>query len=101
MTLFRSLHYEALHPRAAVRDLPRGPYAEVRVEFHPATLRSKGIVSTNAPPRPTDFKNTKFFGLRGDGSTLPQLTNNVSSNRSFPLRNFYGLNLSRWLTDQL
>src|SRR6218665_194945 len=31
------------------------PYVAVKAGFGPATLRSKGIDSTNAPPRPSTF----------------------------------------------
>ena len=37
-----------------VKYLPRVPYVAARAGFEPATLRSKGIDSTNALPRPTD-----------------------------------------------
>src|SRR6218665_3036786 len=33
--------------------LVHGPYVAARAEFEPTTYRLKGIVSTNAPPRPT------------------------------------------------
>ena len=32
---------------------PRWPYVATRAGFEPTTLRSKGLDSTNAPPRPT------------------------------------------------
>ena len=53
MTLCRSLHAEAL--QATVSEGPaQGPYMYVaaRAGFDPTTLRSKGIDSTNEPPRP-------------------------------------------------
>src|SRR6218665_2699508 len=33
--------------------LAQGPYVAASMGFEPTTLRSKGIDSTNAPPRPT------------------------------------------------
>ena len=38
---------------AASEGLVQGPYVAARAGFELATLRSKGIDSTNAPPRPT------------------------------------------------
>ena|SRR6218665_979082 len=47
-----SLHAEAL--QAAVSEiLAHGPYVATRAGFESSTLWSKGIDSTNAPPRPT------------------------------------------------
>ena len=51
LTLCRSLHAEALKATAS-EGLAQGPCVEARAEFEPTTLRSKGIDSTNAPPRP-------------------------------------------------
>src|SRR6218665_2439529 len=54
LTLCRSLHAEVL--QAAVSEgLVQGPYVPARAGFEPTTLRSQGIVSTNAPPRPTKY----------------------------------------------
>src|SRR6218665_1805310 len=52
LTLCRSLHAEALQATAS-DGLVQGPYVAARVRFEPATLRSKIIDSTNAPPHPT------------------------------------------------
>src|SRR6218665_1150207 len=54
LTLCRSLHAEALQEIASER-LAQGPYVAARAEFEPATLRSRGIDSTNAPPRPDNL----------------------------------------------
>src|SRR6218665_3638579 len=51
LTLCRSLHAEALQSTAS-EGLGPGPYVAVRAGFEPTTIRSKGINSTNAPPRP-------------------------------------------------
>src|SRR6218665_4164165 len=45
------LHAEALQATAS-EEIAQCPYVAARVGFEPATLRSKGIDSTNAPPRP-------------------------------------------------
>ena len=49
--MFWSLHTEALEATAS-EGLAQGPYVAARTGFEPATLRSKRIDSTNAPPRP-------------------------------------------------
>ena len=52
LTLCRSLHAEAL--QATESDgLAQGPYVMARAGFETTILRSKGIDSTNATPRPT------------------------------------------------
>ena len=44
-------HAEA--PQAIANEgLAQGPYVAVRAGFEPTTLRTKGVVYTNAPPRP-------------------------------------------------
>src|SRR6218665_2261412 len=48
--LGRSLHAEALQATSS-EGLAQGPYVAARAEFEPATLPSKGIDSTNTPPR--------------------------------------------------
>ena len=53
LTLFRSLHAEALQAIAG-KGLVEGPYMAARAGFEPTTLRSNGVVSTNAPPCPTN-----------------------------------------------
>jgi len=50
--MYRSLHTEALQTTVS-EGLAQGPYVSAGVEFKPTTLRSKGIDSTKAPPRPT------------------------------------------------
>src|SRR6218665_494608 len=50
-TLCRSLHAEALEATLS-EGLAQGPYVAARAGFEPTTLRSKGVVSTKAPPRP-------------------------------------------------
>ena len=52
MTLCRSLHAEALQATAS-EALAKGSYVAARAGFEPATLRSEGINSTDAPPSPT------------------------------------------------
>src|SRR6218665_2602603 len=45
-------HAEA--PQATVNERRvQGPYVAARARFEPATLRMKGVESTNAPPRTT------------------------------------------------
>jgi len=44
-------HIEA-QQATAIEELAKGPYAAARSEFEPATLRTNGVESTNAPPRP-------------------------------------------------
>src|SRR6218665_1579488 len=38
-----------------VKDLPKVPGVAARMVFEPTTFRSKGIESTNVPPRPTNI----------------------------------------------
>src|SRR6218665_1235228 len=38
-----------------VKDLPKVPGVAARMGFEPTTFRSKGIESTNVPPRPTNI----------------------------------------------
>src|SRR6218665_1238762 len=52
LTLCRSLHAKALQAIAG-KGLAQGPYMAARAGFEPTTLRSNGVVSTNAPPSPT------------------------------------------------
>src|SRR6218665_798550 len=49
LTLCRSLHAEALQAIAG-KELAQGPYMTARAGFEPTTLRSHGVVSSNAPP---------------------------------------------------
>jgi len=53
MTLCWSLHGEALQATVS-EGLAQSPYVAARAEFEPTTFRSKGIDSTNAPPRPIE-----------------------------------------------
>jgi len=52
LTLSRSLHAEALQATVS-EGLAQGPYLAARAGFEP----TKGIVSTNAPPSPTNPLN--------------------------------------------
>ena len=54
--LCRSLYTEALQATVS-EGLAQGLYMAARAEFEPTTLRSKGIDSTNAPPRLTKNKH--------------------------------------------
>ena len=54
LTLCRSLHAEALQATVS-EGLEQGPYMVARAGFEPTILRSKGVESTNAPPRPTIY----------------------------------------------
>jgi|SRR6218665_338317 len=48
----REFHAEV--PQATVSEgLAQGPYVAARAGFEPTTLRTKGVDSTKAPPRPT------------------------------------------------
>src|SRR6218665_2537095 len=38
-----------------VKDLPKVPGLTARMGFEPTTFQSKGIESTNVPPRPTNI----------------------------------------------
>src|SRR6218665_1696316 len=51
LKLCRSLHDEALQATAS-EGLAQGPYVAARAGLELATLQSKGIDSSNAPPRP-------------------------------------------------
>src|SRR6218665_2066897 len=42
-----------------VKDLPKDPGVAARMGFEPTTCRSKGIESTNVPPRPKNIGNCK------------------------------------------
>ena len=44
-------HYRQLQ----VKDLPKVHKVAARARFEPTTLWSKGVISTNAPPRPTSL----------------------------------------------
>src|SRR6218665_505910 len=58
LRLFRSLHAEALQTTIS-EGLAQGPYVAAKAGFEHTTLRSKGIDSTNAPPRPTNEEKEK------------------------------------------
>ena len=45
-------HAESPHT-ALIEGLAQGPYVAVRAGFEPATLRTKGVESTNESPHPT------------------------------------------------
>ena len=48
------LEFQAEASQATASEgLVQGPYVAARTEFKPATLRTKGVESTNAPPRST------------------------------------------------
>src|SRR6218665_652993 len=53
-TVCRSLHAEALLATVS-EGLSQDPYMAARARFEPTTFRSKGVVSTNAPPGPTMY----------------------------------------------
>jgi len=47
------LEFDAEAPQATVSEgLTQGPYWLARAGFEPTTLQTKGVESTNAPPRP-------------------------------------------------
>ena len=48
-TVSEFTHAEALQATAS-EGLAQGPYMAARAGFKPTTFRSKGVVSTNAPP---------------------------------------------------
>ena len=52
LTLCQSLYAETLQATAS-EGLAQGPYVAASAGFEPVSLRSKGIDSTNVPPRPT------------------------------------------------
>ena len=60
LALCRSLHAEALQATAS-EGLAQGPYVAAREGFKPRTLRSKGVDSTNAPPRPNAHISLTFY----------------------------------------
>ena len=61
-----SLHAEALQATES-EELVKSPYVAARAGFEPTTLRSKGIDSTHAPPRPTITANQlPVIGLHGN-----------------------------------
>ena len=48
--------FHAKAPQASASEgLVKGPYVAARAGFEPATLHTKGVESTNEPPRPTDY----------------------------------------------
>ena len=58
----RELHAEA--PQVTASDgLAQGPYVAARAGFKPATLPTKGVESTNEPPRHTTLKIFEVFSL--------------------------------------
>ena len=67
LTLCWSFHAETLQATAS-EGLAQGPYVTARAGFDPATLWSKGIDSTNAPPcpiiqsLPSDFSQMAMYG---------------------------------------
>jgi len=64
LTLCRSQHDEALQATAS-EGLAQGPYVAVRAGFEAAIIRSKGIDSINASPRP---KSGNFIWACGQSS---------------------------------
>ena len=57
------LEFHAKAPQATVSEgLVHGPYVVARAGLEPATIRMKGVKSTNEPPRPTCYavKHTDF-----------------------------------------
>src|SRR6218665_3964219 len=69
-------HAEA--PQATVNEgLAQGLYAQVRGRFEPATLRTKGIDSTNEPPCSMISRtSTLLFKCKYIYSKVPQATAN-------------------------
>ena len=63
LTLCWSLHVEMLQSTGS-EGLAQGLYMAARAGFEPVTLRSKGIVSTNAPPCPTFMKTFCLVYIR-------------------------------------
>ena len=63
LTLCRSLHADALQATVS-EGRAQGPYVAARAEFEPTTLRSKGIDSTSATPRPTKCTSVTLITLR-------------------------------------
>src|SRR6218665_354668 len=59
--VYTSKHYRA----TANEELAQGPYVAARPRFEPATLRSKGIDSTNAQSCPTEKVKLSFWGGGG------------------------------------
>src|SRR6218665_1374956 len=56
--------FHAKAPQAiASEGLDQGPYVATIAEFEPATLRTKGVESTSAPPRPTPLCGAYFRNL--------------------------------------
>jgi len=52
MDIVSEFHAES--PQATASEgLAQGPHVAARAGFLPATLRTKGVESTNEPPRPT------------------------------------------------
>src|SRR6218665_1205234 len=47
-------------PILLLKDLPKVPGVAARMEFEPTTFRSKGIESTNVPPRPTNINKKNY-----------------------------------------
>ena len=62
LTLCRSLHAQALQATVS-EGLAQEPYVAARARFEPMTLWSKGIDSTNAPPRPNVGHTSLLVGL--------------------------------------
>ena len=77
LTLRRSLHAEAQQATAS-EGLAQDRYVATRVGFEPVTFRTKGIDSTNEPPR---LHN----------SQLPSLDNNI-----IEILFWYSILISHW-----
>src|SRR6218665_593025 len=60
LPLCRSYHAEALQATMS-EGLAQGTYVAAIAGFEPTALRSKGIDSTNAPPRPVGIGIRLFF----------------------------------------
>src|SRR6218665_1296496 len=72
LTLCRSLHAKALQAIAG-KGLAQGPYMAARAGFEPTTLRSNRVVSTNAPPCPTNTIVSVYHFVRSPLYPLPSL----------------------------
>ena len=55
------LEFHAEAPQLTVSEgLVQVPYVAARAGFKPATFRTKGVESTNEPPRPTALRQICF-----------------------------------------
>ena len=64
MDTVSKFHAEAPQPNAS-EGLAEGPYVAARAGFEPATLRTKGVQSTNEPQRPSNIDKLSTISLTG------------------------------------